>query len=401
MNRYGPVPTAVDASRAGLSMSRKAPNILIFPGAVDDPLDLAFVSSAGRSFSMSAKQGNVTTMAARDWAQALIPYRRPSATRSALELAVTVLPFVALWAAMLIASRNGQFLLSFAMAPFAAGLLVRLFMIQHDCGHGSFMPYKPVNDWIGRAIGILTMTPYDHWRRSHAIHHATSGNLERRGIGDIDTLTVREYFARNWRDRLGYRLYRHPLVMFGVGPLYVFLIENRLPFGFMRKGSMPWLSTMTTNAGILIAAGLLIWVAGLAPFLIVHLPIVALGATAGVWLFYVQHQFEGTTWEPSASWSQSEAALHGSSLYELPPPLDWFSGNIGVHHVHHLSSGIPFYRLPEVLRDHPELREVGRLSLKDSLACVRLALWDESKRQMVSFREAWASRRHGDAAAPV
>jgi acyl-lipid omega-6 desaturase (Delta-12 desaturase) len=350
---------------------------------------------------MSAMQRNVATMAARDWAQALIPYRRPSATRSALELAVTVVPFVALWAAMLIASRNGQFLLSFAMTPFAAGLLVRLFMIQHDCGHGSFMPYGPVNDWIGRAIGVLTMTPYDHWRRSHAIHHATSGNLDRRGIGDIDTLTVREFFARSWRDRLGYRLYRHPLVMFGVGPLYVFLIENRLPFGFMRKGSMPWLSTMTTNAGILVAAGLLVWVAGLTPFLIVHLPIVALGATAGVWLFYVQHQFEGTTWEPSARWTQSEAALHGSSLYELPPPLDWFSGNIGVHHVHHLASGIPFYRLPEVLRDHPALREVGRLSLKDSLACVRLALWDESRRQMVSFREAWAARRHGDAAGPV
>ena len=220
---------------------------------------------------MSAEQGNGVGLAARDWAQALAPYRRPKATRGVVELAITVLPFVALWAAMLIASRNGQILLSFAMAPFAAGLLVRLFMIQHDCGHGSFLPSKPANDWIGRAIGVLTMTPYDHWRRSHAIHHATSGNLDRRGIGDIDTLTVREYFARNWRDKLGYRLYRHPLVMFGVGPLYLFLIENRLPFGFMRKGAMPWLSTMTTNAGILVAAGLVIWGVGLAPFLTVLL----------------------------------------------------------------------------------------------------------------------------------
>ena len=347
---------------------------------------------------MSAEQGNDVGLAARDWARALAPYRRPKATRGVVELAITILPFVALWAAMLIASRNGQILLSIAMAPFAAGLLVRLFMIQHDCGHGSFLPSKPANDWIGRAIGVLTMTPYDHWRRSHAIHHATSGNLDRRGIGDIDTLTVREYFARNWRDKLGYRLYRHPLVMFGVGPLYLFLIENRLPFGFMRKGAMPWLSTMTTNAGILVAAGLVIWGAGLAPFLTVLLPIIMLGATAGVWLFYVQHQFEGTTWEPSARWSQPEAALHGSSLYELPPPLDWFSGNIGVHHVHHLSSGIPFYRLPEVLRDHPALGEVGRVRLRDSLACVQLALWDEDQRRMVSFRDALASRQTGHGA---
>jgi acyl-lipid omega-6 desaturase (Delta-12 desaturase) len=342
---------------------------------------------------MSAMQGNGAAIAARDWARALAPYRQSNATRSLLELAVTVVPFVALWAAMLVASIRGEFWLSFVMTPLAAGLLVRLFMIQHDCGHGAFLPSRPANDWIGRAIGVVTMTPYDLWRRSHALHHATSGNLDRRGIGDIDTLTVREYWARDWRARLAYRLYRHPLVMFGVGPLYLFLIENRLPFGFMNKGAMPWLSTMTTNAAILVAACLLILLAGPLPFLIVLLPIVMMGATAGVWLFYVQHQFEGTTWETTADWSQPETALHGSSYYQLPPPLSWFSGNIGVHHVHHLSSGIPFYRLPEVIRDHPELGEVGRLSLKDSLACVRLALWDDQKRRMVSFREAASLRR--------
>jgi omega-6 fatty acid desaturase (delta-12 desaturase) len=341
---------------------------------------------------MSATETKSAAWAARDWAQALVPYRRANAARAILELAVTVLPFVALWAAMLVASRNGQIWLCFAMAPFAAGLLVRLFMIQHDCGHGSFFSSKPANDWVGRVIGVVTMTPYDHWRRCHAIHHSTSGNLGRRGVGDIYTLTVSEYFARNLRDRLGYRLYRHPLVMFGVGPLYLFLIENRLPFGFMSKGAMPWLSTMTTNAGILISAGLLIWEAGLTPFLVVHLPIITIGAAAGVWLFYVQHQFEGTRWEAAADWSQPEAALHGSSFYDLPPPLLWFSGNIGVHQVHHLSSGIPLYRLPEVLRNHPEIRNVGRLGLRDSLACVHLALWDEEKRRMVSFGEARASR---------
>ncbi len=342
---------------------------------------------------MLVTESNGAARAARDWAQALTPYRKADTARATFELLVTFPPFAAIWAAMLVASSHGLFWVSFALAPFAAGLLVRLFMIQHDCGHGSFFPNKQANEWVGRAIGVLTMTPYDHWRRSHAIHHATSGNLDRRGIGDIDTLTVREYFARAWRGRLAYRLYRHPLVMFGVGPAYLFLIENRLPFGFMRKGAMPWLSTMSTNAAILLAAGLLIWAAGLAPVLLVHLPIVVISATAGVWLFYVQHQFEGTTWERSAAWSQPEAALHGSSLYELPPPLDWFSGNIGVHHVHHLSSGIPFYRLPKVLRDHPELGEVSRLGLKESLACVRLALWDEQKRRLVSFREARASRR--------
>ena len=274
---------------------------------------------------MSTVEMHPATKPAREWAQALAPYRRASAARGLFELAVTVLPFVALWAAMLIATRDGQVWISLAMAPLAAGLLVRLFMIQHDCGHGSFLPSKAANEWIGRAIGVVTMTPYDHWRRCHAIHHATSGNLDRRGIGDIDTLTVREYFARDRRGRIGYRLYRYPLVMFGIGPAYLFLIANRLPFGFMRKGAMPWVSTMTTNSGILLAAGLLIWSVGVAPFLVVALPIIVFAAAAGVWLFYVQHQFERTSWRATADWSQPEAALHGSSHYCLPPPLRWLS----------------------------------------------------------------------------
>src|SRR3984885_7383532 len=233
---------------------------------------------------MTVTETKSAVWSARDWGQALIAYRRASVARGAFELIVTFPPFAAIWTAMMIASSHGQFWLSFALAPLDAGLLIRLFLIQHDCGHGSFLPSKLANDWVGRAIGVLTMTPYDHWRRCHAIHHATSGNLDRRGIGDIKTLTVREYFARNWRDRLRYRLYRHPLVMFGLGPAYVFLFENRLPFGFMRKGPMPWLSTMTTNAGILLAAGLLILCVGFTTFLIIHLPIVVLAATLGVWV---------------------------------------------------------------------------------------------------------------------
>ena len=336
---------------------------------------------------MSETERNGAARSAREWAQALAPYRSADTGHAVFELLVTFPPFAALWTAMLLASHDGLYWLSFALAPLAAGLLVRLFMIQHDCGHGSFLPGKLANDWVGRAIGVLTLTPYDLWRRSHAIHHATSGNLDRRGIGDIKTKTVQEYSALSARGRLLYRLYRHPLVMFGVGPAYMFLFESRLPFGFMRKGAMPWLSTMSTNLGIAIAAGLLIWAFGLVPFLAVHLPIMIIAATAGVWLFYVQHQFEATTWDRTADWSQPEAALHASSYYDLPEPLRWFSANIGVHQVHHLSSGIPFYRLREVLRDHPELREVGRLTLWRSFGCVRLALWDEDKRQLVSFRE--------------
>jgi omega-6 fatty acid desaturase (delta-12 desaturase) len=341
---------------------------------------------------MSATETKGAAWVARDWAKALVPYRQASAARGILELTVTFPPFVAAWTAMLLASRHGQVWISFALAPLAAGLLIRLFIIQHDCGHGSFFPSRLANDWVGRAISVLTMTPYDHWRRCHAIHHATSGNLDRRGIGDVKTLTMREYFARNWRDRMRYRLYRHPLVMFGLGPAYLFLLENRLPVGFMRKGAIPWISTMTTNAGILLAAGLLILSVGLTTFLIVHLPIVMLAATIGVWVFFVQHQFEATTWDGATDWRQPEAALHGSSHYDLPLALRWFTANIGVHHVHHLSSGVPFYRLPEVLRAYPELGEVSRLTLWGSLACVRLALWDEETRRLLTFREARRER---------
>jgi acyl-lipid omega-6 desaturase (Delta-12 desaturase) len=293
---------------------------------------------------------------------------------------------------MWIAVHHGWYALYVVLVPPAAGLLVRMFLIQHDCGHGSFLPNKDANDWLGRAIGVLTFTPYDHWRRSHAIHHATAGNLERRGIGDIDTLTVAEYSSRSKLGRLRYRLYRHPLVMFGLGPLYTFLIENRLPFGFMRIGWMPWLSTMGTNAGIALASALMIWLIGAGPFLLVHLPVMALAATFGVWLFYVQHQFDGTHWAGAGSWNAEEAALLGSSHYDLPQPLRWLTANIGVHHVHHLSSRIPFYRLQKVLRDHPELKGVSRLTLWRSFSCLRLALWDEAQHKMVSFREARRQR---------
>ena len=269
----------------------------------------------------------------------------------------------------------------------AAGFLVRLFMIQHDCGHGAFFRHRLANDWVGRVIGVLTLTPYDFWRRTHALHHATSGNLDRRGIGDVDTLTVKEYLSRSRWGRFRYRLYRHPLVMFGIGPAYLFILQQRLPVGLMRSGWQPWLSTMATNGAIALLAAVVIWAVGIGPFLLVQLPIMLIGASLGVWLFYVQHQFEDTFWAHDQTWNVQVAALRGSSHYDLPVVLRWFTANIGVHHIHHLCSRIPFYRLPLALRNHPDLTKVGRLSLGQSLLCVRLVLWDEAARRLISFRE--------------
>ncbi len=303
-----------------------------------------------------------------------------------LEVLITAVPFVLLWILMW-ASLGVSYWLSLFIAVPAAGFLVRLFMIQHDCGHGAFFRRRSANDWVGRAIGVVTLTPYDHWRRSHAIHHASSGNLERRGIGDIDTLTVCEYLGLSRWQRLRYRLYRHPVVMFGIGPAYLFLVKNRLPVGEMCSGWRPWLGTMGTNAAIALLVVTTISFVGVGPFVLVHLPIMLLAASIGVWLFYVQHQFEDTSWAKDSAWKLDEAALHGSSHYDLPIVLRWFTANIGIHHVHHLCSRVPFYRLPRVLRDHPELRSVGRLTLLQSFACVRLVLWDETRRRLISFND--------------
>lgn len=329
------------------------------------------------------------TPAGRDFAR----YRAPNAGRGLFELAVTMVPFALAWVAMSAALAQGWYWLHALLVVPAAGLLVRLFMIQHDCGHGSFFPGRWGNDWLGRALGVLTLTPYDNWRHNHAIHHATSGHLDRRGIGDVMTLTVTEYDARSRWGRLLYRLYRSPAVMFGLGPLYLFVLQNRLPTGFMRRGWRPWATTMATNAGIAGGFGLLAWALGPWNFLLIFAPVVLLAASAGVWLFYVQHQFAPTYWARGREWNARAAAMHGSSHYDLPAVLRWFTGNIGVHHVHHLSSRIPCYRLQDVLRDHPELRDVSRLTLRQSFACVRLALWDEAGRRLISFREAHQAAR--------
>ena len=324
---------------------------------------------------------------ARRWTKRLATYHRPSTRRSLAEVVVTVVPFASLWALAAVAASHGHWW-GLALTVPAAAFLVRLFVLQHDCGHGSLFPSRAANDWTGRALGVLTFTPYDYWRRTHAIHHATAGNLDKRGIGDVLTLTVDEYRALSRWGRLRYRLYRHPVVMFGLGPAWLFVCQYRLPLGMMRAGALPWLSALGTNLGILLPAIGLVWLMGLWPFLLVQVPTVLMAATVGVWLFYVQHQFDETHWAKDDDWEFGHAALHGSSNYELPAVLRWITGNIGIHHVHHLSSRIPFYRLPQVLADHPELAGIGRLTLWESLKGVRLVLWDERTRRLVSIREA-------------
>ena len=322
----------------------------------------------------------------RDWVRILARYREPSRRRSLVELLITLGPFT-----LLMALAWWSLTVSYPLAAIISALngafLVRIFIIQHDCGHSAFCHNRQANDWIGRVLGVLTLTPYDVWRRTHSIHHSSAGNLDRRGIGDVPTLTVAEYRSRSWLGRLSYRLYRHPVVLFGVGPAYLFFLQNRLPIGLMRSGKS-WLSAMATNAALASLLGLGVYFAGVVPVLLTVLPTALVGASIGVWLFYVQHQFEDTRWDWAADWDLHDAALYGSSHYVLPPVLRWFSGNIGVHHVHHLYSRIPFYRLPEVLRDHPALARAQRLTLRQSLACARRHLWDEKHRKLLSFAEA-------------
>lgn len=337
-----------------------------------------------------ATEAQVPTRSGKDWVKILAHYRTPSSARSVFELGVTFGPFVALWA-LAWWSLGVSYWLTLAISLLNAAFLLRLFAIQHDCGHGAFFANRTVGDWIGRVIGVLTLTPYDVWKHSHAIHHGSSGNLEKRGVGDIHTATVTEYRAMTPFQRLGYRLYRHPLVLFGLGPGYIFLLQNRLPVGFMDQARY-WVSAMATNAALFAAMALVWYFGGVMPLVLIFLPTTMLAATAGMWLFYVQHQFEETHWDNGEDWQLHDAALHGSSHYVLPPVLQWISANIGIHHVHHLYSRIPFYRLPEVLADHADLATGNRMTIRDSLATVRLNLWDEGARRLVSFDEAMSRR---------
>lgn len=336
--------------------------------------------------SISTLAEGASTRSAKEWAKVLTVYRTADVGKAGLELVTTLAPLIASAALALWAVHRGLWW-GMLLTPVIGLFLMRLFMIQHDCGHGAFLPWKSANDWLGRALGVLTLTPYDFWRQAHAIHHATSGALDRRITGGIDTLTVDEYLALPPLKRLIYRGYRHPLVMFGVGPWLVFLIQHRVPYGLMRHGWRPWISALATNIGLAMLAGGLIALVGLLPFLMVYLTSVLVAASVGVWLFFVQHQYEDTYWARDPEWEFHDAALHGSSYLDLPPILRWITANIGIHHVHHLSSRIPYYRLKDVLRDQPELGATSRLSLKDSLGCARLALWDDRQRRLIAFSD--------------
>lgn len=325
----------------------------------------------------------------KDWVSVLARYREPDLWRSLFELAVTLVPFAALWGLAWLALAHSGWL-ALAIAVLNGGFLVRLFAIQHDCGHASFFRNRQVGDWVGRAIGVLTLTPYDVWRRTHSIHHADAGNLDHRGMGDVQTLTVAEFFDRPWCGRLTYRLYRNPLVLFGLGPLYLFLLQNRLPVGLMRSGWSYWVSAMATNLAIAVLVGVILWFGGIWALVLIFLPTSLVAASVGVWLFFVQHQFEETYWDRAADWQVHDAALYGASHYVLPAPLRWITANIGVHHVHHLYARIPFYRLMQVLRDHPALDGAQRMTLRQSLNCVKLQLWDERGRKLLTYRQARA-----------
>jgi len=334
---------------------------------------------------MTAEQARKDS--ARAWVLALANYRDPSLVRSLFELAVTLVPFVLLWA-LAWAALSVSHWLALGIAMLNGGFLVRIFVIQHDCGHASYFTNRHASDWTGRVLGVLTLTPYDVWKRNHAIHHSHHGNLDKRGIGDVLMLTVAEYRQRGFWGRLAYRLYRHPLVLFVLGPSYLFILQNRLPIGQMTTGWRYWISAMGANAAIAMIVGLMLYLGGLMPVLLIYLPTSVIGATIGGWLFYVQHQFEQTHWSKDDDWQLHDAALQGSSHYLLPQPLKWLTGNIGVHHVHHLYSRIPFYRLTEVLRDHRALAEAQKLTIRESVRCVGLNLWDEQSRRLITFGEA-------------
>lgn len=323
---------------------------------------------------------------ARLWAEKLSDFKTPVTHRSLGQLATTLLPLVGLVALMGLAMEVGYWLTLLLAIP-AGFFLVRVFILQHDCGHGSFFRAGWANDVVGRLLGVLTVTPYEVWRRDHAIHHATSGNLDKRGTGDIDTLTVREYLALGRWQRLRYRLYRHPAVLFGIGPAFLFLCKFRVPLAGQYRDFRAWASCLSTNA--MIAGGLALFMAlfGIGAVLKVWLPVVVLGATIGIWMFYVQHQFEGVYWRRQGEWDFHEAAIEGCSFYDLPGWLHWLTGYIGYHHVHHLASRIPNYRLRDCHVAIDDFQKVCRIGFWDSLKTVRLTLFDEESRRLIGFRD--------------
>jgi omega-6 fatty acid desaturase (delta-12 desaturase) len=301
-----------------------------------------------------------------------------------LQVLTSVVPFVLTWILMLV-SLDYSYWITLPLSVLASGFLMRIFIIQHDCGHGSFFRSQAANNALGSVLGIFTLTPYAYWRKTHAIHHATSGNLDQRGFGDVTTLTVKEYLALSRWGQFRYRLYRSPVVLFGLGPIYEFVLRHRFPFHSPWAWKREWSSVFWTNLALLTIVVVTWNTIGIKAFLAVQIPITLVSGSVGIWIFYMQHQFEETSWKKGDTWSYYTAALKGSSYYDLPQILHWFTGNIGVHHVHHLSSRIPNYRLQQCMRENPELQQVTRLTLRESLKCAGLKLWDEDRGKLVGF----------------
>ncbi len=316
----------------------------------------------------------------------LAPYNGPDHLRSLAQLSLTATGFFALWYVMF-RSLEVHYALTLVLSLPTAGFLIRLFMIQHDCGHGSFFRSRRLSSVVGHAIGTLTLLPYEYWKRTHAHHHAHAGDLEHRGFGDVETLTVEEYLGRSKKDRLAYRIYRNPLVLFGVGALWHFVLKQRLPLNIPRGWTREWRSVWITNLAIAVSVLVMVALVGLPSFLLVHAPVVAVTCSVGVWLFYVQHQFEDTYWERRPTWDFFDAALEGSSHLVLPRPLAWLTAHIGLHHIHHLNPRIPNYRLQACQDAHPALEAANKITLRGSWAVTRLHLWDDEARRLISFRE--------------
>jgi omega-6 fatty acid desaturase (delta-12 desaturase) len=327
------------------------------------------------------------------WKEVVAPYTKPAVWRAVWQIVNTLVPYAVLWYLMYL-SLAVSYWLVIPLAVLAAGFLVRTFIIFHDCGHGSFFKSRTANHVLGAITGVLTFTPFYHWRWEHAIHHACAGDLDRRGTGDVWTLTVQEYLeASRWR-RFAYRLARNPVILFVLAPLFLFLVMQRIPN--LKAPSRERYSVYWTNLAIgTIAAGL-IWVFGLKAYLIIQLTILTAAASAGVWLFYVQHQFEGVYWERGQGWDYAMAALKGSSFYKLPKVLQWFSGNIGFHHIHHLSPRIPNYHLQKCHEAEPLFQTVKPVTLLASFKAFTFRLWDEQRGRLVGYSQLRAARAQRD-----
>jgi acyl-lipid omega-6 desaturase (Delta-12 desaturase) len=320
-----------------------------------------------------------------DWRSGVSRYERASTRSAALDLTTSLGAYVVLTIAMYL-SLDVSYWLTLALAIPASGFLLRTFIVFHDCTHGSFLPTKAGNRWVGRITGLVVFQPFANWRHNHAVHHGTSGDLDRRGQGDVATLTVAEYAARSWRGKLAYRLFRSPWVMFGIGPIWSLMIGPRFWTKEMRPRQVH--SVWMTNVALALMLGALIWAVGPVAWLEVQMPVALLAGVAGVFLFYVQHQFEDAYWESGESWSYADAALRGSSYLKLPQPMQFFSGNIGLHHVHHLSAKVPNYNLQRAHDEIPLFADVPVLTLGDGVRSIRLKLIDPAGGRLVTWRQA-------------